>query len=1523
MNQQQPQPLYSGPRQPAPISNGDHNFSQPRPHTRQQPDQQDTNQSRAARFEDEKRRIIDACFSKRDPEGMQLESYITHVRVLEDASYPSSPPPPDSPNSNKKHRVILVAVRRSGKVRVHKARENPNGSFSIGKTWNLDELTAIISYTSLVPANPQQQMEKQWASNTGFTVSLGKPYFWSAPTPKEKDFFIASLIKIYRKYTGGKLPELIGFAPQELQQITGVQSAQNTPPSRTTFSPIIPSPTPPPPLAASQPAPVPPLSAARPQSPYVAQPPPSRDGGRMEVQEQNRSFGRPDYRPPTRDAVPLPSQAEERPLGLPPRPNRGTPAQDFSRTQPYGPPLRRDDARTPSLSDGLQPAPLRPSISPKASQSSLQRPDPTLEPPPLRPNGLSVAKAGPQDFSPKRMGPMPGQDLNRDIPRGEPLNNSRPSTAASDRRVPVPEPPPSLPALDFELFPERKKPAAAAPDLKPEQPAPTSQSNSAFVTPAGTPSTMKEEQSQKKTDYFVGEKAMTENKQSQANDVVPPKTVYTEVTTSEPKPVETPNEPVVPEPLEPPAPPKAEEEHRPGLGPMIKKRSGKDIANQFRKAALAAGAFQPRQGGAGARLKAMQDKLSNEPDGITSVVPAPLKRGMSSDGPRSGTPDPINTENEKDQPTPKVVSSEPLPRVQVERSATSDSVARPQTPAEKPLPAEPEVPKEEPSAESPDKGRSSSPQRKRRQRLEAEVEKHCTALGIDPRVTEGRGADLNEILTEFSWDGRLAKDHALDNFETDIRREIGRAQASGWLGHVEHQETKVQELGKAFEKAIAECEELDGLLTLYAHELDTLHEDIEYIEAQGQGLQVQTANQKLLQAELQNLLRTLTISPSDLRALRQAPIDNFEGVHAVERALSLLYRAMLTIDPDLRQNKLRQATTVSNRTGLPTNAEADLTKMRAVREKKEEYKDESMMFVNRFNQHMKAMFQLAEQRTSEENASISISSGTSSFTLNLRALNASRQELWVYNAMMLFVREVNQYEWQTLIGSYEINVKSIYQDQFRDFSMGLRKTVRHPMGEEQEILFTHQEKEKAEESNLSTAARKLTVKRGRAVKASVMRHSVGERRDGKPDAWAVFDTVLEQQATAISEEQNFIVHFFHLNSQSNEDFMELVQSRPPEQRKLPNLQAKQAYDPDRNLAKIVQRTTEGIYSFWPTDLQGLMEWVFKMDQLQGIGVLVSLEQCLSKYEETNQEFITRTVRTLHERLMGLFNRFVEEQVKAIEETKVKVKKRKGLISFMRIFPDFIAVVEDMIPQEFAHHESLEVRFIVNDAYTKLLKAMWESLNFIAKDNPAANSSGGTTTGPSNVPLSGDPEDKEALNYHILLIENMNFFVEEVKTHNNAVLEEWVERASRDQLSHLAQYTDAVIRRPLGKWLDFLESTEALMKGTDSSFTSIANKPSHSRSAAKKILGSYDAKEVRKGVETLKKRIEKHFTDADDPSSTTLERAGKKDLIARVFEECAVRYSHAHDRMKTIVDRVYEGSLEIDWRKEDVQAMFKR
>ena len=77
-------------------------------------------------------------------------------------------------------------------------------------------------------------------------------------------------------------------------------------------------------------------------------------------------------------------------------------------------------------------------------------------------------------------------------------------------------------------------------------------------------------------------------------------------------------------------------------------------------------------------------------------------------------------------------------------------------------------------------------------------------------------------------------------------------------------------------------------------------------------------------------------------------------------------------------------------------------------------------------------------------------------------------------------------------------------------------------------------------------------------------------------------------------------------------------------------------------------------------------------------MLAALEAAISEFEDTNQDFIVHTLQKLLTRLNGLFNRFVDQQIRGIEETKVKINKRKGVISFMRTFPVFSTAVENML-----------------------------------------------------------------------------------------------------------------------------------------------------------------------------------------------------------------------------------------------------
>lgn len=372
---------------------------------------------------------------------------------------------------------------------------------------------------------------------------------------------------------------------------------------------------------------------------------------------------------------------------------------------------------------------------------------------------------------------------------------------------------------------------------------------------------------------------------------------------------------------------------------------------------------------------------------------------------------------------------------------------------------------------------------------------------------------------------------------------------------------------------------------------------------------------------------------------------------------------------------------------------------------------------------------------------------------------------------------------------------------------------------------------------------------------------------------------------------------------------------------------------------------------------------------QGVGVLATLERKMADMTQSNQDFLNNVLQKLHGNLEAKFRKFVDDQIRAIEETKVKIKKRKGVIHFMRIFPHFTTAVENMLANV---DPSLNVRRMVDREYDRILKSMFDSLKVIARENPAMGGGGAGSAGSSMLTTStssADPEDKEALNFHILLIENMNHYLEEVDNPRGLeVLDDWKEAAQRELAEHMGLYLNAVMRRPLGKLLEHLENVEAQL-ASGKPAASVAAQPSNSKSVFNKVLSGYDGREVRKGIETLRKRVEKHFGEDTSSSSSSMMAfpdslavvgagggaagsggaggpagqssvrhststttlgsssgtgsgpAGNSNLVMRVLRECERFYGDVEMRIGRVTTDVYGGDVLFEWPRAEVRAAF--
>lgn len=734
------------------------------------------------------------------PNYLVLESYITHIRIVEDAAFPSSPPPPSSNPEAKKPRLIIVAVRKSGRVRMHKARENLNGTFSIGKTWPLDDLSAVESFSGAVPTNPEEEQRKQWAGVVGFTVTIGKPYYWQANSQKEKQFFIASLVKIYSKYTGGKFPELNGFDDRERGPLLG-NAPQSRPGTAKSQQPLQ--------LPASSPTPTTP------------------NQGSARTRRRSPSREPAVLRPPFQESIP---PQQQQPSSVSVMNNESRPQSSRTQIASRGEESANRGLESNTLAPLQSQSSLGRGIASNNSQDFESRDDGSN----LRPrskggpnNVLSTAgRLEERNATPPslRIRTPDGNNLTgRDAVHNGVSSNPAPLAILPERRKhPVQTPSDLMQSYaseaDANLIPAPlASPLIRRDDVK----VPVRSSERPLSPNAERPATahMEFTQTPRSVDALTNPPLSQQTQETPEPLQINKKEQVSE-TPQAASPVTSPHSPMVDTPVESRAqlPPEPLTDHRPGLGPMIKKKSRADIANTFRKAATAASTFKPRAGGAAERLLQQEEKVPDGPDGITGVVPAPsLVRGISNNSKKGALVQAPLSAN--DTTSSSSISTDAKP---VAISPTKSNSELPEVKITLPhsqLPDQGKMDSNVVSQDVTDPEKTKAREVRRQKPASERTQTEFASLGLDPSILDGKGTEFIALLDEFGWVEEGVYTKNIESMKDEFEREINKAQAGGWLNRLEEEDDRISSIKEGIDKCIAECDEMDGLLTLYGVEL--------------------------------------------------------------------------------------------------------------------------------------------------------------------------------------------------------------------------------------------------------------------------------------------------------------------------------------------------------------------------------------------------------------------------------------------------------------------------------------------------------------------------------------------------------------------------------------------------------------------------------------------------------------------------------------------------------------------------------
>ncbi|KAF8555612.1 hypothetical protein OG21DRAFT_1483751 [Imleria badia] len=114
----------------------------------------------------DRQRIIASVFDKRN-----AESYVAHVKIWED--FPEG--------EGQKPRYIIISCATDNTGFIHKSKLNPNGSFSVGKTWRLADLRGI-----------------DVLSSTSFNITIARTYKWQTENAADQAAFVRAILDLFR-----------------------------------------------------------------------------------------------------------------------------------------------------------------------------------------------------------------------------------------------------------------------------------------------------------------------------------------------------------------------------------------------------------------------------------------------------------------------------------------------------------------------------------------------------------------------------------------------------------------------------------------------------------------------------------------------------------------------------------------------------------------------------------------------------------------------------------------------------------------------------------------------------------------------------------------------------------------------------------------------------------------------------------------------------------------------------------------------------------------------------------------------------------------------------------------------------------------------------------------------------------------------------------------------------------------------------------------------------------------------------
>ncbi|XP_066429461.1 exocyst complex component 1 isoform X6 [Eleutherodactylus coqui] len=658
-------------------------------------------------------------------------------------------------------------------------------------------------------------------------------------------------------------------------------------------------------------------------------------------------------------------------------------------------------------------------------------------------------------------------------------------------------------------------------------------------------------------------------------------------------------------------------------------------------------------------------------------------------------------------------------------------------------------------------------------------------------------------------------------------------------------EKQVNILMKLLDEALKEVDQIEGKLSSYEEMLQSVKEQMDHISESNYLIELSKANSETLLGEIEFLVNHMDLSKGHIKALQEADLSSSRGIEACTNAAEALLQCM-------------------NVTLQPGHS-----MLQAVKQQQQMFRDLREQFARRLASHLNNVF---VQQGYDQTSTLSVE-------MTLPNHHPFHRDLLRYAKLMEWLKTTEYTRYEGLTKNYIDYIVRLYDREIRDF-FDVAKNKMTGVAKEGKKFGLHGSSGKLTGS--TSSLNKLSVQSSgsrRSQSSSLLDMGNMSASDLDVADRTKFDKIFEQVLSELEPlclaEQDFISKFFSLSQHQSMPRTPMGEGDDADGGGLSRTQNTSITTSSEK--EMIRQMMTHIFRFVEPELNNLIALGDKIDSFNSLYMLVKMSHHVWTAENVDSaSFLSTTLGNVLVTVKRNFDKCITNQIKQMEDVKISKKSKVGILPFVSGFEEFAELAESIF-------RSAERRGDLDKAYTKLIRAVFINVEKVANESQKT------------------PRD-------VVMMENFHHIFATLSRLKISCLETEKREAKQKYNDHLQSYVIYSLGHPLEKLNTFFEGVKARV-AQGIGYDEVSYQLAFSKQELRKVIKDYPGKEVKKGLDNLYKKVDKHLCEEEN-------------LLQVVWHTMQDEFIRQYKHFEGLIEKCYTGAgITMEFTIQDILEYF--